>query len=365
MTDATSDNENEGLWLARPGRLIGWLAAGFVACAAVMIALPHQPYIRFQALSQTIHNRVQWSFERIHFDPTPIDVAVIGNSRMGAGVNAPALSDALSEQLGRKLNVVNLSTPQEGRNLHWTMAEELIMARPEVKLILLSVIEQEPRTSHPAFRNLGSARDILTAPLLLNRDWGADLLYLPFRQASLFFQSLFPGRFGLHREFDAAGYSGPDFDTTVSFYLPDGNYVERDVAPPEAELRSVASKRLNQITRPLLPDSYADYEFVVERDYVRKIAELAKSRGIAVGFVYLPIYTNDGPIHNRDFYSAIGPVFEARQLINAAAFFSDYGHLNHKGALSIVPWLAEAISAELMPQADAANAQQGQPAQPE
>ena len=174
-TDQITDLPANALRLPHPARLILWLVIGFALAAVGMVALPDQPYIRFQTLSQTIHNRVQWSYERIHFDPTPIDVAVIGNSRMEAGINAPALSAALSTRLGRRVNVVNLSTPQEGRNMHWVMARELIAAHPEVSLILLSVIEQEPRVSHPAFRFLGSRGDILAAPVLLNRDWPTDL----------------------------------------------------------------------------------------------------------------------------------------------------------------------------------------------
>ena len=174
-TDQITDLPANALRLPHPARLILWLVIGFALAAVGMVALPDQPYIRFQTLSQTIHNRVQWSYERIHFDPTPIDVAVIGNSRMGAGISAPALSAALSTRLGRRVNVVNLSTPQEGRNMHWVMARELIAAHPEVSLILLSVIAQEPRVSHPAFRFLASRGDILAAPVLLNRDWPTDL----------------------------------------------------------------------------------------------------------------------------------------------------------------------------------------------
>lgn len=332
------------------GRLLFWLAGGFVAALALLITLPDRDYIKVQALSQTIHNRVQWSYERIHFDPTPIDIAVIGNSRMGAGVNAPALSAALSQQLGRPVHVVNLSTPQEGRNTHFLMAREVLEARPELSLILMSVIEQEPRVSHPAFASLAGRGDILTAPLLLNRDWLNDVAHLPFRQLSLFVKGLLPGAFGMQGSFDPAFYSGPDYDTTLSFTVPDGGFVDRDTVPEEATLRRIATARLAQVNRPLLPAAYSDYEFVVERDYTRKIADLTAAKGLGLGFIYLPIYTNTAQINNRSFYSDIGPVYEARQLIEAPALFSDYGHLNHAGASTIVPWLADQIGQSLAAQ---------------
>lgn len=334
---------DDGTVLARPGRGFIWFLGGFMALVAGLVALPDQAYLRFQSLSETIHNRVQWSYERIHFDPTPIDIAVIGNSRMGAGINAPALSDALSARLGREINVVNLSTPQEGRNMHWVMARELLETRPEVSFILLSVIEQEPRVSHPAFASLGSRRDILTSPVLINRDWPADLAALPYRQLALFIQGLRPALFGLAADFDAGRYAGPDYDTTVTFTLPDGTVIDRSSAPPEAELRRVAEARVRQITRPLLPDTLSDYEFSVERSYTRRIAALAAERDVGLGFVYLPIYLNDGEIHNAVTYAALGPIFEGRQFVGTPEYFSDYGHLNNVGARAAVPWLADAL----------------------
>lgn len=180
--------------------------------------------------------------------------------------------------------------------MHWVMARDLIAAHPEVSLILLSVIEQEPRVSHPAFRFLGSRGDILAAPVLLNRDWLTDLAALPYRQLSLFVQGAAPGLFELSPSFDSARYSGPEDDTTLTFTLPDGRVIDHDSIPPEPALRRVAADRIRNIPPPLLPEALADYEFAVERTYSRRIAALAAATDVDIGFIYLPIYTNDGAI---------------------------------------------------------------------
>jgi len=44
------------LVLPRAGRLIGWLALGAVLVLAALVALPDRAYLRFQALSDTIHS---------------------------------------------------------------------------------------------------------------------------------------------------------------------------------------------------------------------------------------------------------------------------------------------------------------------
>lgn len=331
----------------RAGRLLLWMFAGLVVAAAGAVALPQDPYIRYQQLSDTIHHRVEWSYERIHFDTTPIDVAVVGNSRLGAGVNAPALGRELSERLGRPIHVVNLSTPQEGRNMHWVMVRELLEARPEVSLVVLSLTETGPRRTHPAFRNLATAEDVLTTPPFINFDWLHDVAYLPYRQISLAIQSLAPNVFGLKPAFDPSSYSGPDLDTTGTITLPDGQVIEREVPPPEPGLRAAAKKRLAGVSPHMLPDWAADLEFVVERHYTRRIARLAAATDTALAFLYLPIYTDHGGVDDLEFYEEKGRVYQANQLIDAAELFHDYGHLNRTGADKLTAWLADRIAGDV------------------
>jgi hypothetical protein len=95
-----------------------------VACAVGACFLPQNVYQRWQLLDGTIHANARWIYERISFDPAPIDVVLLGPSRMGSAVNAPRLAEALKAR-GLPSNVVNFSLPEEGRNTNWAVAEEL------------------------------------------------------------------------------------------------------------------------------------------------------------------------------------------------------------------------------------------------
>ena len=213
---------------AHPWRLIAIMVVGFFGLSAATLLLPHDPYVRYQQLAPTIHFQSVWGYERMTFDKTPIDVAIIGNSRLQSSVSGPLLQEQLSQRTGRPVHVANLSMSQEGRNAHYVTAKRLLADHPEVKLLILSVIEQMPRESHPAFRNLADTGDIIKAPVLVNRAYFTDLAFLPFRQMSLFVQTLFPKAFGLHRHFDPANYARAAVDSTHSFELPTGGRVERD-----------------------------------------------------------------------------------------------------------------------------------------
>ena len=219
MTQPDPSFPDEATPVERPWAMLAVVLAGFVGLAFLTTLLPHDRYARYQQLSETLHFRSIWAYERIAFDDTPINVAVIGNSRLQSAVSAPVLSQQLSERLGRSVHVANLSLPQEGRNAHYSVARELFEHQSGVDLIILSAIEAMPRDGHPAFRNIADASDVLTAPAFINRDYGEDLSFIPFRQMSLFIQSLAPGAFGI-RSFDENAYFGNDYDTTLSYQSP-------------------------------------------------------------------------------------------------------------------------------------------------
>jgi len=323
----------------RPWLLFALLVATFFGLSGGAVLLPHDPYVRYQQLAETIHYRTVWGYERLAFDKTPIDIAVIGNSRLQAGVSGPLLQDELSRRLGRPIHVANLSLPQEGRNAHFVVAKRLFLTHPEVKLVILSAIEQMPREGHPAFRNTADTADVVAAPLLGNTQYFSDLAYLPYRQMALFVQTLFPQAFGETRRFDRSRYLGGRYDTTLSFTSPTGNHVDRDAVHSAAELLPPARERVEGITPPLLP-AHPDIEFAVERAYTGQVARLASANGTRVAFLYLPIYHYPLPLQDKDFYEGKGAVIEAPFLAADHRNYSDYGHLNRIGSTRLTQWLA-------------------------
>ncbi len=106
----------------RPWLLLAAVVLSFFGLSAATLALPHDPLVRYQQLAPTLHFRSIWSYERVAMDKTPIDIAIIGNSRLQSAISAPVVQARLSERLGRPVHVVNLSLPQEGRNAHYAMA---------------------------------------------------------------------------------------------------------------------------------------------------------------------------------------------------------------------------------------------------
>jgi len=310
--------------------------------AAVLLAgtimLPHDPYIRYQTLAGTLHERAAWIYERIHFDPAPIDILFVGPSRMASGVDGPAISKLLSQQTGSDIKAVNFSFAQPGDDLFYAITKETLGTK-RVKLIVVGIVELQGRSGHPAFRELADRGDVLTAPILFNRGFLRNLAHLPMRQLRLAWYTLNPAAGGYQGHFNPAAYQGADLDTRkrFSWRLPD-NPVDLNVT--EAQLASESQRYDRTLTHRYLPRPLDGVEFAVPRTYFAKIKELADQHGAKLVLLYLPYYKGPEQPFDSAQYEAIGPILNPSSLIDDWTLREDAAHFSDSGAARLSSWLS-------------------------
>lgn len=309
-------------------------------CAIVSVALPSNPFHRWHLLEGTIHSNLGWIYERIHYDSTPIDIALVGPSRTGAGINAVQLG----QELG--LNVVNFSLPMAGRDSNYAIVKELLKYKSP-KVIIIGVTENPSRYGHAAFKYFAENEDIIYPRYLVNLNYLENLIYLPYRQIKLFFAKFAPEIVGMPIEFDPMRYKGSVIDTTGDIILPNGQIRDGRTPASRADLE-IAVGRYNQKVRPpLLPRSLRDIEFGDERTYVKKIASLADSKDVKVLFLMIPYYSSKNSTQEQDFYSKFGPILNANFIAGQPGLYMDYGHLTQAGAQQLTHSLRMPILAVL------------------
>ena len=329
----------------RAFRAVGVVLGTVVLTGLGAACLPDAPYERFQLLDNTIQRDARWIYERTTFDTAPIDVAFLGPSRIGAAVDAPLLQKDLAA-LGVQANVVNLSTPEEGRNLNLVFAEELFASK-HPKLVVIGVIEKPGRFGHPAYKYLAPAAMVANPGYVGNLSYASDLMYLPFRQMKLFAARLFPSLSGFDEMFDPSRYAGSNPPFANVLHLPDGRTIDRTTVVPAESLENAQAKRAVAEHPPILPRALADVEFGGDRHYIRAIAELAKQHGARMAFLFLPYFHGPRNIQEQALYTSFGPVIDAGFLADHAPWFSDVAHLNRDGATALTDWLAPYIKQEL------------------
>lgn len=309
-----------------------------VLCTFGAVALPHDPYIRYQAMTGTIFERARWIYERIHFDDTPLDIVFIGSSRTARGVISPDIEAALAGA-GMPRHIANFSLPASGFDIRFSLAREALENR-KVELLVISLVEQFPREGHQAFKDIAAPHDILTAPLGMNRKVPGNILRLPMRQMYLSLASLAPDAFGYRAEFEPAQYAGSSIDPRIFNPGTDtGPQTDEDIATLERQ----SQFRRNDLTPPLLPELLADFEFGVARGAIRDIAALAKAQDTQLAFLYLPFYGGFAEPAERDWLEQFGPVLVMDQLADDPHNYNDVAHASARGADQITEWLSPRI----------------------
>lgn len=282
------------------------VAAALLVGAALT---PHDPYYRWQELETKFSRKGDWIFERLHFDPAPIDVALIGTSRTANGISGPDVEEAFCEATGRRLRVVNLGYAGLGRDIEYAIAKEAAASK-KPRLLLVEVNEFELRTQHESFIVVAEPIDLLAAPLLVNSSYVSNLGRLPGRQLSLFIKTL-AGTPNVRKTFDPATYDPRADDRTRAYTMLDGTKRSRFVRVPKKELEKELRARRRDKKNAELPRALEPLGYNVARHYLNRIERIATIHGGSVQYVFLPAYKDPAmPEDNRRKLGIEGPIID-------------------------------------------------------
>lgn len=310
------------------------------------IALPHDRYIRYLSHDNVTTKKADWIYERLHADPTPIDVALIGSSRTGGGLSAPLIEQTYEKITGRHIHVANLSLPRTGRNLHYSIVKETA-ATKHPALFIVELNDREDRKPHPDFIKLADTFDILTAPLFVNIGFFRDVARLPGRQASLFAKSVQNTVFGEYR-FDRDAYEGSHLDQTQTQVLISGETRSRDRIPSIQTLEAGFTERERRKRAIFItPQRFHRLEYRPPRYYLRKIEAVASAYAGELDYLYLPAYKHAAPpvalldvLDLKPDYVDLGA-----DLAHQPTLWLDRTHLNAQGAKRASERFAHALAA--------------------
>ena len=118
---------------------------------------------------------MRWIYERIHYDPRPIDVAILGGSGAQLGFSAPAIERQFAKQ-GQDANVVNFAIFGRGRNIESVILDEIYKAKSP-RTIVVEVYDPPYPFGHDLFRYVASAGAIVSAPKLALHYYFNNLTY--------------------------------------------------------------------------------------------------------------------------------------------------------------------------------------------
>lgn len=329
------------------GRYVLGIAAGFVVLLLLSLCLPFDRYLAAQSAAGSEMFHARWVYERIHFDPAPIEVAVIGSSRLEAGISPVLMQQLLGSKLGRAVPVANLSVVEPGRDYHGLLVRDLIAYHPEVRLIILSD-DGFMVNSHPMFQEMASPLQIATQPMLVNKYYFTNLLAVPFRNLRNAIEQIRPEWFNVDRVFRRTAYLGTGLDRTLGYRLPDGKRRNGALTMPLAQLEQQARQSLagqNKFRLAHLPFLPEAVQLSLDHQNMQAIAQLARQHHVALAFAGLPMFGPRDEPRNPHYYGQFGPDFLPVAWRSDQALFQDSVHLNRSGAVVATHYLADQVGA--------------------
>jgi hypothetical protein len=328
------------------------LAAFGLAAAATQI--PDNAYQRWQLLHATIYDSTRWIYERCRFDPTPIDVAVVGTSRTRQGVNAPRLEADLAAR-GISAHTVNFSILSPGRGADLAVVDELL-ARKRPKLLIIGIQEHPDRNEHDAFRYIAPREQVVTPSLWRRLSYFGDLGYAPFRQLLLLFARLFPDVSQLPARFNPAAYAGTSVDTTGGSIDEGAATINADIPGSidalEASSRAFSARMDRQRRQTARLERLLDAD---DRAYLDILAGEARRQGVQVAFLYVPYFQGPAGPDQPAIYDGFGPVWRADFVSSSPQWWADFVHLDRDGADHLTDWLADPVASALAAQQKASS----------
>ena len=331
-----------------PRRYIVVVALAIAFEAIFCAVLPYDDYIHYQVVSYDSDYTVplRWIYERIHFDPAPIDNVFIGTSHTQSGIN----SDVVDNQArihGRTMHTVNFAIPFLGRDIEYLIVKELFSVR-KIKNLVIELQEDEPIYGHPTFNRLASFADLVEAPLSVDLGLFKNFLSFPARNLELFIKSADPRLFSLQDRFRPEQYAGPYWDDTYRMHTLNGFQAPRTGThddkffTPYVSALSKDEIYWHRLAKwlAIFPTKY-NLLYRYNLVFLDRIVAEAQMHGAEVTFLYLPSYKGASIPYNEPYIKQFGKILVPGEILSDVSLWQNVGHFNAQGAAELSRWVSD------------------------
>jgi hypothetical protein len=302
-----------------------------LAAGALSLALPYNGYLRVQPFAAGQQFRLRWVFERIWFDPRPIDIAIVGPSQTLYGVSARDLEDDLAQRGYPGIHVANLSAIRPGEDLHTEIVRQLLAAR-QPKLVFIGVSDLMSRASHPAFAAIAAPSHVLAQTFYGNPSYFSNIMQAVYNQAYMFAVGVSPGYFGYDAAFDPARYRLQPQDAVEDETLSNGVVVDHTKTKSLAFLMRDRQQTVADIASSESLWFLGTMQFNVSRAGYRSMVDRVRGAGALPVFLYQPLFRGDAQPREQAFYDRLAPMVVADWGLDDWRLFTDAWHRNKAGA---------------------------------
>jgi hypothetical protein len=297
--------------------LVVWIAAlAAILLSPVLTALVVSPETRYLVMSKRV-GPSDWHTNEVLKETRPLDVLVLGNSRMLTAIDHSALREDVHTPAG-PLRSETIAARFNGYDLTYTFLKDFFTHR-HARLVVINYPDIPQIDNHPGqkyIRRLGQPDPGLDmkSPGLAITGYAEMALIGPRLALASIFR---PG--SLTRQGYRTMEDSPDFEKTRGSYTPDEGYQENKTSPRAAFARYDSPDK-PQPAIIISPGASLPPEVVltnraltsIELAYLPAIKTLCEENGTMLAFMMLPLATSQGPIEVSSQVLALGvPIIAA------------------------------------------------------
>ena len=281
----------------------------------VLFLFPLDKNLCYHFVKGECDNKASWIYHRIFENKENLDIAFIGASHTSCAIMDKYIENKLESDLGKETGVANLGYCRSGRDIQYTMLKDLFRHK-KPKILVLEVMEDEPKKSHPVFPYLAESDDLLGSFVFFNQRYFVNI----WKGTVVRFEQL---KFHFFNTSDLIVQNNNPFG-----YLPSAQIVHpTDIGQNERNWENRLSK-----TRP---EFLRNMETNYSKHYIRKIVKLATENECKILFLYLPESGSKLKLPVLyDYYNKLSEVIILPDsIVSNKSNWKDATHFNDMGAL--------------------------------
>lgn len=279
-----------------------------------------------------------WIYFRLFENRAPIDLAFIGTSHTGCGINDGLIQSNIHQ------NTANLAYCGGGRNIDYLLIQDLIQTK-KPKTVVIEVKNQNDYT-HRDYAILASTLDLLIPPQM-SENYVTNV-YTGFKsRLNLFRNNLIFG-FPLEKKLTHDSLGMPIMTKEHVYLTPYKKYRKVLFIENETNDNSFSGIFNDSISEEKLKEHLKNKQEIRFNDIacIQKMINLLREENVHVVFLYIPSYGNyfkQELLHSA--YAQLAPiVFPPEELFNNKGFWIDQEHFNNRGAKELSSWVSNNIS---------------------
>jgi len=308
-------------------KIISLIFLPFIILGVYIYSLPVNKAFGY-GYTNNVDCNTSWIYYRIFENKSPIDVAFLGTSHTGCGINDSLITGNLMRK-NHKIEAANLAYCTKGRNMQKLVFKDLVENK-NPKIIFLEVLSKESVNGHKDFGYVASGNEVWQSMSIRNFNFFSDLKKMGEHRFQLFRQQV---------------------NGTLKFDPPENAHINYSYTPfhftVEEEVLLKHSEKKKQTLQKGKKGIDAFKQISSFRE-VEEIVRIAEENNVQLYFLYLPSYGTGlkRPV-NEEFYNQHGElIIPPKEIFENKDHWVDGEHLNYKGSLELGNWLSDFILKE-------------------